>query len=136
MVIPMDEQLRKLSSIIRKSKKLYWSDGRDEYTGPINPTGIVNMVIAKNNINVNVNYLIIAERVPLKYFPHAEGYPEYDLGIVFVDLNDKFELKKYDATSKRIDGLSGCGCKQGTIRGLMRCDKFADYYILYHKYIS
>jgi hypothetical protein len=134
MAILLEEQFRKLSSIIRKSN-LYWS-GNEQYTGPINPTGIVNMILPKNNFNVDVNFLIVGERVPLKFFPHADGYPDCNLGIVFADLNERFELKNYDIASKRLSQISGLGCKQGTIRGLIRSEKYADWYILYHKYIS
>lgn len=136
MAILVDEQFKKLNSIVRKCSKYYWSgSSNEEYSGPVDPTGICNMVIP--NRNISVNFLILAERVPLKYMPHAaDAYPSSYLGIVFTKLDESFEFNQYDQRDRQIGEITCECCKDGTIRGLIRNEKFLIYSIIFHKYIK
>jgi len=66
--------------------------------------------------------LVLCERVPLKFMnnpiPEMDDNDEefdYPYHILFADLDDNFELRNWNSSTKELTNLSGAGCPDGTI---------------------
>lgn len=93
------KQFQKLRDTILQAKKLNWNGG-DEYIVPVSPIAIGTMTLLKRN--KSFNFLIVSERVPIKYIPFDDdsGFP---LGFVSTELEDNFELIGWDSASKTLN---------------------------------
>jgi len=114
MAINLIKQFEKLEAIINGVTKFYWNGG-EEYRGPINRLSIVNMQIHRP-VQKSVNLLLLAERVPGKYFSYYDtSFPP--LGTITANLDEYYELVGYDPVRKILNGLTGSLSSVGTIEG-------------------
>ena len=115
MAIILEEQFYKLKNLLFTAKAFYWGGG-EEYTGHLNPTGIVVMHFFRP-IQKSMNFLVVAEGVPKIHFPlgDEETYPS---GVILAILDESFELKDWDQTTKLLRNLKGQTCPSGSAQGL------------------
>lgn len=99
MEVNMQEKFQKLKSLIDNVSKFYFGL-KNQYLGPVEPTSIISF---SSNV-FHINALIIAERVPALYLPHA--FDPNHLEAVTVYLNDSFYFQQYHPEINELLGLS------------------------------
>jgi|LGVF01.1.fsa_nt_gb hypothetical protein len=112
MAIVLEKKFQELRDIVINADKFIWNGGR-EYTGTVNPRGIMSM--HNSGLNITQNSLILAENVPSKYL-HDDEYP---FGVVFADLDENFDLVEWDPSSKTLGAIAADLCPNGTAESLV-----------------
>jgi hypothetical protein len=119
VAVNLENQFLKLKERINGIDKFYWS-GENEYTGPIQPAAIIDLFMPKARTK-NQNLLVLAERVPLRYYyegAYDPDKPYINTGLMLARLDENFELMDYDPTLRVLKGLTGLLCPFGTAEGM------------------
>jgi hypothetical protein len=94
-----EDKFQELKNIVGGVSSFYFGL-KKEYLGPVSPTALITF---GSNV-IQMNAIVLAERVPALYLPFALTENHYEAVTVF--LNDNFDFQEYHPEINELLGLS------------------------------
>lgn len=110
----IDTQYQKLKEIASNANKFLWRGG-DEYSGPVDPVGII--IRTDCRFHTISYWFVLAENVSPEYLGAAWD-EESPAGVIYVGLDQNFEFIEWDTVSKTLGYICGDSSPNGDVAGL------------------